>query len=121
MRVDVDDTGVGLPADFDPAEDGTDVLVYHARDYKDITGDPLYDEHLAAKARWAEGDTHFIMVATTIGMWVVRVPIAVIAGVWLHLEVFYVWLAMIADWTLRMGLMLWRYRSERWRTIQVIR
>jgi Na+-driven multidrug efflux pump len=54
-------------------------------------------------------------------MWVVRVPIAVIAGVWLHLGVFYVWLAMIADWTLRMALMLWRYRSERWRTIQVIR
>jgi putative MATE family efflux protein len=75
---------------------------------------------LAGSLRGA-GDTHFIMVATTIGMWVVRVPIAVIAGVWLHLEVFYVWLAMIADWTLRMALMLWRYRSERWRTIQVIR
>ena len=29
---------------FTVAEDGeTDVLVYHARDYKDITGDPLYD------------------------------------------------------------------------------
>jgi putative MATE family efflux protein len=75
---------------------------------------------LAGSLRGA-GDTHFIMVATTIGMWVVRVPIAVIAGVWLQLEVFYVWLAMIADWTLRMALMLWRYRSERWRTIQVIR
>jgi putative MATE family efflux protein len=75
---------------------------------------------LAGSLRGA-GDTHFIMVATTIGMWVVRVPIAVIAGVWLHLEVFYVWVAMIADWTLRMALMLWRYRSERWRTIQVIR
>jgi putative MATE family efflux protein len=75
---------------------------------------------LAGSLRGA-GDTHFIMVATTIGMWAVRVPIAVVAGVWLHLGVFYVWLAMIADWTLRMALMLWRYRSERWRTIQVIR
>ena len=75
---------------------------------------------LAGSLRGA-GDTHFIMVATTIGMWLVRVPIAFIAGVWLHLEVFYVWLAMIADWTVRMGLMLWRYRSERWRAIQVIR
>jgi GH43 family beta-xylosidase len=29
---------------FTVAEDGvTDVLVYHARDYRDITGDPLYD------------------------------------------------------------------------------
>jgi len=75
---------------------------------------------LAGSLRCA-GDTHFIMVATTIGMWAVRVPIALITGVWLHLGVFYVWLAMIADWTLRMALMLWRYRSERWRAIQVIR
>ena len=75
---------------------------------------------LAGSLRGA-GDTHFIMVATTVGMWVVRVPIALVVGVWLHLGVFYVWLAMIADWTLRMVLMLWRYRSERWRAIQVIR
>ena len=75
---------------------------------------------LAGSLRGA-GDTHFIMVATTIGMWAVRVPIALVTGVWLHLGVFYVWLAMIADWTLRMALMLWRYRSERWRAIQVIR
>jgi Na+-driven multidrug efflux pump len=67
------------------------------------------------------GDTHFIMVATTIGMWAVRVPFAVVTGLWLQLEVLYVWLAMIADWTLRMGLMVWRYRSERWKAIQVIR
>ena len=75
---------------------------------------------LAGSLRGA-GDTHFIMVSTTIGMWLVRVPIALIVGVWLHLGVFYVWLAMIADWTLRMTLMLWRYRSDRWRAIQVIR
>jgi putative MATE family efflux protein len=75
---------------------------------------------LAGSLRGA-GDTHFIMFATTVGMWLVRVPIAFITGVWLHLEVCYVWLAMIADWTLRMALMLWRYRSERWRAIQVIR
>ena len=38
---------------FTVAEDGmTDVLVYHARDYRDITGDPLYDpnRHAFAKA-----------------------------------------------------------------------
>jgi MATE family, multidrug efflux pump len=75
---------------------------------------------LAGSLRGA-GDTHFIMVATTIGMWAMRVPIAFITGVWFELGVFYVWLAMIADWTLRMALMLWRYRSERWKAIQVIR
>lgn len=75
---------------------------------------------LAGSLRGA-GDTHFIMVATTIGMWAMRVPIAFITGVWFELGVFYVWLAMIADWSLRMALMLWRYRSERWKAIQVIR
>jgi Na+-driven multidrug efflux pump len=61
------------------------------------------------------------MWTTTIGMWGVRVPIAVIAGSWLALDVFFVWSAMIADWTVRMGLLLWRYRSERWKAIQVFR
>jgi Na+-driven multidrug efflux pump len=75
---------------------------------------------LAGSLRGA-GDTRFIMWTTTIGMWGVRVPIAVIAGPWLALDVLYVWSAMIADWTVRMGLLLWRYRSERWKAIQVFR
>jgi putative MATE family efflux protein len=75
---------------------------------------------LAGSLRGA-GDTRFIMVATTIGMWGVRLPLAVIAGPWLALDVLYVWCAMIADWTVRMALLLWRYRSERWKAIQVIR
>jgi putative MATE family efflux protein len=75
---------------------------------------------LAGSLRGA-GDTHFIMIATMIGMWAVRVPIAFVTGVWLNLGVVYVWMAMIADWTLRMALMLWRYRSERWKAIQVLR
>jgi Na+-driven multidrug efflux pump len=75
---------------------------------------------LAGSLRGA-GDTRFIMWATTIGMWGVRVPLAVIAGPWLALDVLYVWGAMIADWTVRMALLLWRYRSERWKTIRVFR
>ncbi|CBK41471.1 putative Multidrug resistance protein NorM [Nitrospira defluvii] len=75
---------------------------------------------LAGSLRGA-GDTRFIMITTTIGMWGVRIPIAFVAGYWLTMGVFYVWLAMIADWTLRMVLMLWRYRSERWKSIRVLR
>jgi Na+-driven multidrug efflux pump len=61
------------------------------------------------------------MLATTIGMWGVRLPLAVIAGPWLALDVLFVWSAMIADWTVRMVLLLLRYQSERWKAIQVIR
>ncbi len=75
---------------------------------------------LAGSLRGA-GDTRFIMWTTTAGMWGVRVPLAFFLGVWLELGVYYVWTAMIADWTVRMGLLLWRYQSERWRAIQVIR
>jgi putative MATE family efflux protein len=75
---------------------------------------------LAGSLRGA-GDTRFIMWATTAGMWGVRVPLAFVFGVWLKLGVFYVWAAMIADWSVRMGMLLWRYQSERWRAIQVLR
>jgi GH43 family beta-xylosidase len=46
---------------FTVAEDGkTDVLVYHARDYKDITGDPLYDPNRHTRVQrlyWNEDGT----------------------------------------------------------------
>ncbi len=75
---------------------------------------------LAGSLRGA-GDTRFIMGATMIGMWGVRVPMALVAALWLRQSVSFIWAAMIADWTVRMGLLLWRYQSERWRRIQVIR
>ncbi|OQW64151.1 MAG: hypothetical protein BVN28_03580, partial [Nitrospira sp. ST-bin4] len=50
---------------------------------------------LAGSLRGA-GDTRFIMGATTVGMWGVRVPMALIVALWLHLSVYYVWMAMIA-------------------------
>lgn len=75
---------------------------------------------LAGSLRGA-GDTRFIMNATVIGMWGVRVPLALVAALWLRQSVSLIWIAMIADWTVRMGLLLWRYQSERWRQIQVIR
>jgi Na+-driven multidrug efflux pump len=75
---------------------------------------------LAGSLRGA-GDTRFIMVATMVGMWGVRVPMAMIVALWLNASVYVVWTAMIADWTVRMGLLLWRYQSERWQAIKVIR
>ncbi|MCP9438458.1 MAG: MATE family efflux transporter [Nitrospira sp.] len=75
---------------------------------------------LAGSLRGA-GDTRFILWATTAGMWGVRVPLAFIFGIWLKLGVVYVWMAMIADWSVRMALLLWRYQSERWRAIQLLR
>jgi GH43 family beta-xylosidase len=48
---------------FTVSEDGQDVIVYHARSYKDIEGDPLYDPNRHARAQiftWNEdGTPHF--------------------------------------------------------------
>lgn len=75
---------------------------------------------LAGSLRGA-GDTGYILGATIAGMWGVRVPVAMVGGLWLHLSIGYIWCGMVGDWLLRMGLLLLRYRSERWREIRVIR
>lgn len=67
------------------------------------------------------GDTRFILAVTLAGMWGVRLPLAFAAAYWWNLGLISVWCAMAADWFIRMGLLLTRYRSERWREIHVIR
>ncbi|WP_425464246.1 glycoside hydrolase family 43 protein [Paenibacillus zeisoli] len=45
---------------FTVSEDGQDVLIYHARNYKEITGDPLYDPNRHTRAQvfgWNENGT----------------------------------------------------------------
>ncbi|GIO40429.1 glycoside hydrolase family 43 protein [Paenibacillus apis] len=45
---------------FTVSEDGRDVLVYHARNYKEIVGDPLYDPNRHTRAQlfgWKEDGT----------------------------------------------------------------
>ena len=59
------------------------------------------------------GDTRFLLLVTAIGAWLVRVPLAAIfTG--LGLTIGWVWSVMLVDWTIRMGCLIWRYRSERW-------
>ncbi|GAA2032369.1 hypothetical protein GCM10009740_23070 [Terrabacter terrae] len=61
---------------FTVAEDGvTDVLVYHARDYKDIVGDPLYDPNRHARAQrlyWHADGTPLFGVPVGVGGPIVR-------------------------------------------------
>ncbi len=45
---------------FTVTEDGQDVIIYHARNYKEITGDPLYDPNRHTRAQifhWNEDGT----------------------------------------------------------------
>lgn len=65
------------------------------------------------------GDTGFIMFATIAGMWCVRLPVAALLAAVVHAEIRFVWSVMIADWLVRMSLLLWRYRKERWGKLEL--
>jgi GH43 family beta-xylosidase len=65
---------------FTVAEDGvTDVLVYHARDYRDITGDPLYDPNRHTRVQrlyWHPDGTPLFGVPVGAGGPIVRLSVA---------------------------------------------
>jgi putative MATE family efflux protein len=65
------------------------------------------------------GDTGFIMFATIAGMWLVRIPVAAMLAVRYKAEIRFVWSVMIVDWIVRMSLLLWRYRKERWGRLEI--
>jgi putative MATE family efflux protein len=65
------------------------------------------------------GDTGFIMFATIAGMWLVRLPVAAFLAVMVKTEIRFVWSVMIFDWLVRMSLLLWRYRRERWGKLEI--
>ncbi|MGH7256692.1 MAG: MATE family efflux transporter [Nitrospirales bacterium] len=67
------------------------------------------------------GDTRYIMGVTVVGMWGIRLPLAAACALWLEAGLVYLWGAMVVDWTVRMVLLLVRYRSERWRHIHIFR
>jgi putative MATE family efflux protein len=66
------------------------------------------------------GDTRFLVLVTLAGMWVVRLPMAFMVAAVLHLGIAYVWGVMVLDWVTRMGVVLARYRSERWQEIRLV-
>ena len=65
------------------------------------------------------GDTGFIMFATMAGMWLVRLPVTALLATVFHAPIRYVWSVMIFDWLVRMGLLSWRYRKERWGRMEI--
>lgn len=73
---------------------------------------------LAGSLRGA-GDTGFIMFATMAGMWLVRIPVTALLATVFHAPIHMVWSVMIVDWLVRMGLLSWRYRKERWGRIEI--
>jgi putative MATE family efflux protein len=60
------------------------------------------------------GDTMTPLVASLIGNWVFRVPMAWAATALLQLPLVYVWVILVFDHTSRAAWLLWRFRSRPW-------
>ncbi len=62
------------------------------------------------------GDTRFPLVATFLGLIGMRCGLAALAT-FFGLPVFWVYAALVGDYLLKASLLIWRFRSGRWRTI----
>lgn len=62
------------------------------------------------------GDTRFPLVASSLGLIGMRCGLAALATL-LELAVFWVYAALVGDYLLKASLLIWRFRSGRWRTV----
>jgi Na+-driven multidrug efflux pump len=62
------------------------------------------------------GDTRFPLMATFLGLIGMRCGLAALAT-FMGLPVFWVYAALIGDYLLKATLLIWRFRSGRWRTV----
>jgi len=73
---------------------------------------------LAGGVRGA-GDTRFPMYASMIGIWGIRLTLALFLGLYLEMGLMGVWLAMAIDLYFRGFLFFFRFRSGYWKTVEV--
>ena len=65
----------------------------------------------------AAGDTRFTMVVSTVSMWTMRVGLGILMSRYLGFGVLGIWMAMFADWTLRIVFFLPRFLGRKWETM----
>ncbi len=62
----------------------------------------------------AAGDTRFTMVVSTVSMWTMRVGLGVLLGRYWGFGVLGIWMAMFADWIVRVAWFLPRFHGHKW-------
>ena len=65
----------------------------------------------------AAGDTRFTMVVSSVSMWTMRVGFGILLGRFLGFGVVGIWMAMFADWLLRIAFFLPRFHGHKWETM----
>ena len=67
----------------------------------------------------AAGDTRFTMVVSTVSMWTLRVCFGILLGRFWGFGVLGIWMAMFADWILRVAFLLPRFLGHKWETMGI--
>jgi Na+-driven multidrug efflux pump len=65
------------------------------------------------------GDTRWPLLSRLLTTWSIRLPLAMLFVWMLDLGLEGIWLAMCIDFTAQGLLALWRFRSGRWKTVEV--
>lgn len=65
------------------------------------------------------GETRTVLWAAIVGGWVVRIPLAVVLGIWAGYGILLVWLTMVLDWAVRAVLMGWRLSRLDWARLRL--
>lgn len=65
------------------------------------------------------GETRTVMVASIVGGWLVRLPVAYVGGVGLGLGIVLVWVTMVLDWVARGAIIGWRYWRLPWGEVKL--
>lgn len=68
----------------------------------------------------AANDVRFTMLTSVFSMWVFRVALSYVIGLYLGFGVAGIWMAMVIDWIFRSCMFVWRLFSGRWMNRQLI-
>ena len=68
----------------------------------------------------AVGDGVYSTVSTLVIMWVFRVFGGYVLGIWCHMGIMGIWIAMLLDWVVRIVVFLIRFKGNRWLDHKVI-
>jgi Na+-driven multidrug efflux pump len=68
----------------------------------------------------ASGDVRYTMKVSIFATVICRVAFSVILGLWLHMGIIGVWIAMGMDWGIRAMLFVRRFKSGKWKEFRVI-
>ena len=67
----------------------------------------------------AAGDTRFTMTISTVSMWTLRVGLGVLLGRYWGFGVLGIWMAMFADWILRVAFFIPRFHGGKWESMGI--